>query len=354
VRNGATVPRAATQFSAMCPGEIVSANRAPGTHQHPTMGAYKAVWRSWANDPELRQRGSSGGVLTAISSWMLASGQAARVTGAAAAPNPRRSIPVTITTRSEALEAAGSRYSPVASLANPDVLRDGSAVVAKPCEVSALSRLTDDDRLMLSFFCAGTPSALATDQLLEDLGVGATAKIDELWYRGRGWPGEFTARTGDTVVSADYNDAWGRALGPTTQWRCKVCADGVGENADIVAADYWQTDDHGYPSFADADGISALIARTQRGLDAVLRAAEAGVIHIEVIDMSSLEAVQPLQRDRRRFLAARLVGAALAGRRTPRFRGFALLLQSLRYPRQALRVGRGTYRRVRASRVTIR
>jgi coenzyme F420 hydrogenase subunit beta len=128
-----------------------------------------------------------------------------------------------------------------------------------------------------------------------------------------------------------------------------VCADGVGESADIVASDYWETDSHGYPSFANGDGMSALIARTPRGLETVLRAAEAGVIQIESIEMSTLEDVQPLQRDRRRFLAARLAGSALAGRTPPRYRGFGLIAQSLRFPRQAVRVLRGTYRRVRTS-----
>jgi len=220
--------------------------------------------------------------------------------------------------------------------------------VGKPCEVSALRRLNaDGNPLIMSFFCAGTPSARATDTLLRNLGVEDEANVDELWYRGRGWPGRFTARSRGTEVNADYESSWGSTLGPTTQWRCKICPDGVGESADIVAADYWTVDDRGYPVFIEGDGVSALIARTQTGLDTVLRAAAAGVIHLETIEMDSLDRVQPLQRERRRYLAARLLGSRLAGRSVPRYRGFSLLRLSLGEPKRALTVLRGAFSRVR-------
>jgi coenzyme F420 hydrogenase subunit beta len=348
VEGGSVTADASKTFQSACPGVTVSAHEAPGAHAHPTMGAYQAVFRAWATDPEVRLRGSSGGVLTALSTWMLETGQAARVTGAAAAPDPRRSVPVTITTREQALAAAGSRYTPVAALANPDALLKDSIVLGKPCEASAMSSLGGDRPLILSFFCAGTPSALATDRLLAELEMDPSAELDELWYRGHGWPGEFTARSGSATVRADYDDSWGRVLGPSTQWRCKVCADGVGESADIVAADFWQADARGFPSFVEGDGVSALIARTVRGLDLVKRAAAAGVLVIEPIEMDSLAAVQPLQRDRRLLLAARLAGTKLAGRAVPNYRGFRLLRLSLRSPRRAITALRGAYRRVRA------
>ncbi|HWH25856.1 MAG TPA: Coenzyme F420 hydrogenase/dehydrogenase, beta subunit C-terminal domain [Pseudolysinimonas sp.] len=347
VEGGSITSGAASRFSTVCPGVTVRANTSAGTRPHPTMGAYVGVWKAWATDPEIRYHGSSGGTLTALSTWLLETGQAARVTGAAAGVNPRRSVPVTLSSRADALAAAGSRYTPVAALANPEVLAADTVIIGKPCEASAISELHDGDPLVLSFFCAGTPSARATDQLLRELQIEDAAPVDELWYRGRGWPGEFTATSGSTTVRADYDEAWGRVLGPTTQWRCKVCADGVGERADIVAADHWEVDERGYPSFAEGAGVSALIARTPRGLETIMRAVADGVIHIEALTMDSLAAVQPLQRDRRRFLAARLMGSRLAGRRTPKYRGFGLLALSLSSPRQAVRVLRGTFRRVR-------
>ncbi|MFA4841768.1 MAG: Coenzyme F420 hydrogenase/dehydrogenase, beta subunit C-terminal domain, partial [Agrococcus sp.] len=298
--------------------------------------------------------GSSGGALTALHAWLVSSGRAARVTGAAADERePRRSVPVTITTREQALRAAGSRYAPVAALDNPEVLQPGSAVCAKPCEIAALRQTAADlvdgePPLLLSFFCAGTPSQAATTTLLSQLGVGPEDAVQGMRYRGHGWPGRFTATAGERVVSADYDESWGRVLGPTTQWRCKVCADGVGESADVVSADSWESDERGYPSFADGDGMSALIARTARGRRTILDAQAAGVIALEPLTMAQLAAAQPLQTNRRRFLQARLWGSRIAGRRPPRYPGYRLLALSVAAPSTALRVLHGTLRRVRA------
>src|SRR5690606_38740893 len=112
-----------------------------------------------------------------------------------------------------------------------------------------------------------------------------------LRYRGDGWPGDFVAedREGHRG-SVSYDDSWGKTLGPTVQWRCKLCADGVGESADIVAADLWESDSRGYPVFEDRPGISALIARTARGRAEILRAIEAGVIQVETSSLAEVVA----------------------------------------------------------------
>lgn len=358
IYEGPSAPRegAAELFARSCPGMRITAPPAPaGAEQDTLLGPNVGLWQAWATDAETRTAGSSGGVLTALHAWLLESGRAARITGAAAQPSsPRRTVPVTITTREQALAAAGSRYAPVGALDNPDVFRSDSAVAAKPCEVAALRsaapQLVEGEApLLLSFFCAGTPSQKATESLLTELGVSPDDHVDALRYRGNGWPGRFTARSGHLEVSADYDESWGRVLGPTTQWRCKICPDGVGQAADIVCADSWETDERGYPTFAEGDGISALIARTPRGRDVILAAVEAGVIAVRPLEGVKLRDAQPLQTARRRFLFARLLGSRLAGRRPPHYRGFALLRLTIARPREAIRVLRGTFRRVRAA-----
>jgi coenzyme F420 hydrogenase subunit beta len=358
-------PDALRRFKAMCPGVVVRAVTPAGTKRHPTMGSYLGVWRAWAADPELRLRGSSGGVLTALSSWLVETGEVPSVISAGASKSdPRRTVSVSITTRAEALEAAGSRYAPVAPAGEAgrggdqagDGSGDGSAVVGKPCEITALRALhasSPGDRvepLRFSFFCAGTPSQSATTALLADLGVGPDRHVDELWYRGRGWPGSFTAITDGERVEATYDRSWGQFLGPTMQWRCKICPDGVGESSDVTAADFWTTDERGYPDFAEGPGYSALIARTERGLDVIERARLAGVIVTEPISMDDVAAIQPFQRSRREQLFGRLVGARVAGQPVPRYRGFGLLRLSLQRPRTTVRTLRGSFRRVRAAR----
>ncbi|MFF1574413.1 Coenzyme F420 hydrogenase/dehydrogenase, beta subunit C-terminal domain [Leifsonia sp. NPDC058292] len=355
-------PAAVARFEAACPGVTVSAARPAAARRHPTMGPVVRAWKAWATDSETRHRGSSGGALSAIAAWMLETGQSARMVGATADPaEPRRTVSVTIMSRDQAIAAAGSRYAPTPSAAQPAAVQNGSLFVGKPCEASAVrsliaTRSTADadlpgsDPVILSFFCAGTPSQHATDALVTSLGIPSDEPLKDLWYRGRGWPGRFTAvRRDGSQADASYEESWGSTLGPAVQWRCKVCADGVGESADITAADFWQSDSQGYPVFAEGAGRSALIARTERGYDIVLRAVEAGVISVTPMEVDDLAAVQPLQTTRRSTLAGRLLGARLAGGRVPKYRGFGLTLLAVPRLRETIRMARGTFRRRRAA-----
>ena len=345
-------------FRAACPGMTVRAQRpgrgaAPAATYHPQLGPVLACWEAAATDPELRHRGSSGGVLSALAAWATSTGEVAQVVGARAAADPRRTVSVTIRTRAEALASAGSRYEPASAAAHPLATDAGGATIGKPCEAAALRALSRAQGapapLLLSFFCAGTPSAHATDALVEQLGLAPGQVPDELWYRGRGWPGRFTVRgPGGEQVSASYEESWGGVLGPAVQWRCRTCPDGIGESSDVTAGDFWRADERGYPVFDESDGWSALVARTPRGLDLVRRAVAAGVLTVRPITPDEVMAVQPSQRKRRRTLAGRLLGARVAGARVPRYRGFGLVRLGGQHLRESVQTARGTFRRVRS------
>ncbi|WP_256871612.1 Coenzyme F420 hydrogenase/dehydrogenase, beta subunit C-terminal domain [Paenarthrobacter nitroguajacolicus] len=317
---------------------------------HPIFGKYFGVWTGYATDDLIRFRGSSGGVLTALSVWLLETKRATQVAGVGAQGDaPSRSVPVRILTREEALAASGSRYAPVANASQYDRDDAKSVFVGKPCEAYAVSRLdgTDskDGPVRLSFFCAGTPSQLATDGLIEKMG-GRADRIRSLRYRGDGWPGsfKFEDNSGD-VSQVSYDDSWGKHLGRKLQWRCKVCVDGTGEFADIAVGDYWETDAKGYPSFSDSEGNSIVIARTERGLAIVQEAVAAGVLGLAPANIDALMSIQPLQRIRRTTIIGRLTGRFLAGRQVPIYRGFALLGLSARSLRQNARAAAGTFLR---------
>ncbi len=340
------------EFRRTCPGKRVSAVVSSKISRDDTIGPIVAAWSAWAADPEMRFRGSSGGALTALSAWLVDEPSNGMVNGCqAAASDARRTVSVTISTKEDALAAAGSRYAPVGSASHPAALDPSGAFVGKPCEVSAVRSLHDHRKtaapLLMSFFCAGTPSQNATDGLTDSLIGDDPGPVVDLWYRGRGWPGSFSVVTRTSTYQTTYDESWGMTLGPTVQWRCKLCPDGVGEASDISAADFWTADSRGYPSFSEQDGRTALIARTTRGQKIVLDAVAQGVLCVAPLDVGQLVQMQPLQHDRRATLVGRLVGASLAGRRVPRFSGFQLLKLGARQPRRTWRAGRGTYSRIK-------
>lgn len=347
--NSETDAREAAEFDRACPGRRVPAPERSGRQRHPVLGDYVSVWEGWAVDPDTRFAGSSGGVLTALSGWLIDAGHVtSAVAAAGSSTQPTRTVPVRLTTKTEALAASGSRYAPVgvAAIAQFD---GATAVVAKPCEVSAIRQLAlardAEQPVLLSFFCAGTPHQQATDELVAALGV-APSDATGVRYRGNGWPGQFTVGGRDGQPrSTSYERSWGEHLGPHVQWRCKVCADGMGDHADIAVGDFWGADGAGYPVFEDAPGRSVILARTPRGHELLTGAVAAGVLEIRPIDLDAVARVQPLQVERSSMVGARLAGRLLAGRAIPRYPGYPLLRRALRSPVRAVRSLVGTFRR---------
>ncbi|MET4697648.1 coenzyme F420 hydrogenase subunit beta [Constrictibacter sp. MBR-5] len=340
---------------AVCPGaNLDGPPAAPSTHA--VWGPMQALHRAWATDPGVRHAGASGGVITALCTHLLATGAVDAVLHVGSeAHAPLRTVPRVSTTAAQLVDRAGSRYAPSPVLAGLDdaLARHGRiAVVGKPCDIAALRRhVATDPSLptripwMLSFFCAGVPSLVGTEILVRRMGLDP-ATLTGLRYRGRGWPGRMAATTADgRTASMSYTDSWGGELHRHLQFRCKICPDGTGEHADIAAADAWLTCD-GYPDFAERDGISAVLARTEHGAALLAAAVAAGAIQTAPLLPAELMAMQPYQVRRKRVLLGRLAALRLLGQRLPRYRELRLWRNALRGGRALLRDLAGTGLRV--------
>lgn len=344
----------ARRILAVCPGVALAAPE--GGRNDPLWGPVRTMRRAWASDSEVRFAGASGGVLTALCIHLLSNGSVDAVlhVGQEEAGGIRSAARVS-TTAAELVDRAGSRYAPSPVLTGLDgALRRFRriAVVGKPCDIAGLRRLVAvrpdlAARIpwMLSFFCAGVPSLRGTEVLIRRLGLDPAA-VGELRYRGRGWPGRMTVRTRDgRSASMSYADSWGGELHRHLQFRCKICPDGTGEHADVAAADAWITAD-GYPDFAERDGVSAVLARTERG-EALLRELQrAGAVATAPLSRDELAAMQPYQVHRKRAVLARLAAMAVLGRRLPRYRGLGLWRNALRGGGRLVRDFAGTALRV--------
>lgn len=318
-------------ISAICPG-LGQTVEAGERVDDVLWGPYVSMCVGWATDPELRYTASSGGALSAILVHLLDSGTVDAVIQTKASPDvPVANVATISRTGEDILLSAGSRYAPSSPLESLGPLLDSNhryAFVGKPCDVAALRSLARIDPridehipVMLSFFCAGVPSQTGAEEILRKLGtdLGSTKAFR---YRGNGWPGQATATLQDgSERSMSYFDSWGRILSNHVQLRCKVCADGTGAAADIVCADAWESDDNGYPLFEEKDGISLIVARTDKGNRLLQEAQASGRLKTEPFDKDTLEKIQPGQSGRRRALFARLCGLRFLARPTPRYTG---------------------------------
>ena len=329
-----------------------------------TVAAYHSVWgpvisvgTGYATDPEVRYRGSSGGVISAISIYLIETGAVDFVLQtAASAEDPVSNTSRISESRLSVVAAAGSRYAPSAPLANiEDYLAAGRrfAFVGKPCDVASLRRMARHDPridvlvpIKLAFFCAGVPSRKGAMAVIDRLGVAET-DLTEFSYRGRGWPGLTRAvRKDGTEASMDYNSSWGTILNKHLQFRCKICPDGTGEAADISCADAWYGKD-GYPDFTEQDGRSLIVARTAKGAELLRVMSDAGAVVREDLDIDEIRRMQPYQFDRKRAVLVRVAALVLRGRLHPKFRRLDLIkLSLLSSPVWLLRNFWGTYRRM--------
>lgn len=337
-------------FKAICPGVSLTMPSSANRFDDLVFGPYVSSWEGWAIEPSVRFAGSSGGVLTALSKWLLEIGVSRSVVGSKGGEDdPKRTVSVSLSDPQGVLSMSGSRYAPVANMELFDPADDAMAFVGKPCEASAgrraVARMSDSEGpLLLSFFCAGTPSQLGTNRLVESL--AGPEPVISVRYRGEGWPGNFSVADATGVVgSMSYDESWGRHIGREIQWRCKICVDGTGGHADIAVGDFWKANSNGYPIFDSADGNSVVIARTERGHEILMRAVDAGILNLKPLDLTLVRSVQPLQVERKISLLGRLAGRSIALKRTPRYTGYRLIRLALGEPIRSLRAVVGTARR---------
>lgn len=315
----------------VCPGIGLAhpASFENGVGYHPVWGPMAGLMTGHATDAEVRHKGSSGGVLSALLIHLLETEKVDFVVHTRASESdPLQNQTVFSTTREEILSGAGSRYAPAAPVAalHDALARPGKfAFVGKPCDVAAVRKiiasrpdLTHRIPYLLSFMCAGTPSMLGTHEIIQRLDMKAK-EVVAFRYRGDGWPGLARAESIDgRSATMDYNTAWGTILNKHLQPRCKMCADGTGEFADVVCADAWYGKD-GYPDFAEAAGRSLLIARTQTGVELASTASSTGSIAADAFEIAALASIQPYQKRRKQEMAARRLAAVLLNRPWPRY-----------------------------------
>ena len=326
---------------ACCPGTHVSglppvlACAAP--HDDLVWGPHHRLVLGWAGDDEVRHRGSTGGVLTALGQYLLRSGRVAfllQVKAGGAAPS--HGLATFSGTEEEVLAVAGSRYGPAAPLAVLETaLARGEpfALVAKPCDLSAVrARAREDARIdalvryWLTPVCGGYMPDASLTAVLARHGI-ARETVVELRYRGFGCPGPTSITLADsTVRELDYLDFWGEDEASwSLPFRCKICPDGNGEAADIAAADSWPG---GAPSREAAPGdpgTNALIVRTAAGLELVEAAARDGALVLgDEVGVDFMSAVQPHQVKKKYAALARFQGLADAGRLAPETRDLRL------------------------------
>ena len=319
-----------TDCLAICPGYSVNGGLVTGqvadqAEADPAVGPALEVWEGYAGDPEIRYQGSSGGVLSALALYCLEhENMDFALHTAMDEAKPWANQTVQSRNRRELLARTGSRYAPASPCDGLGLIEASPrpcVFIGKPCDTAAVSMLRQQrpelDRklgLVLTFFCAGTPSTQGTLDLLKGLDF-PSAEVAAVRYRGEGWPGEFKVRSQKEAPgkSLSYAESWARLTG-YRPLRCHLCPDGLGRVADISCGDAWERLNHG-----PDPGRSIVVVRTRRGQEILHRARAAKYVELEPVGVSAVRVAQPNQIQRHRELLGRLLGMRLLLVPTPQF-----------------------------------
>jgi coenzyme F420 hydrogenase subunit beta len=340
-----------------CPGISVELKQPLKNSRERLYGPFRDLKVAYADDPVIRHKGSSGGVLTALLCGLIERGKVEGVLQIGMnRDDPTRSSAHFSTTVEQVISNAGSRYGPASLLENLMQLLDKYskvAIVGKPCDIVAVRRFLEaypqyNERIYctLSFMCMGLPSQNATSRLIQRLGIGKEGDVKSLVYRGSGWPGLATAvDSSGQQHTCSYSESWGDILGRDVHFRCKICPDGWGSFADISAGDAWHTDGH-KPLFDERPGRSVLFVRTERGRDVLVDCA--GKIVCEEYNVDELPVIQKSQHERKNRVWIAYSILKLMGDRLLRFKGLGMWSRAFALPpRELYRETRGVFQRIR-------
>jgi len=317
-------------------------------------GPVLEIWEGYAGDDEIRYHGSSGGITSALALYCIEKEgmQGALHTGGDPGM-PWKNRTVFSTTRSELLSCTGSRYSPASpcdGLRRIESSTGPCVFIGKPCDVVG-TRMSQTVRngldrnigLKIAFFCAGTPSTSGLLALLNHHNV-EPGSVEEIRFRGKGWPGNFTVKTHDggcRTTEMSYMESWG-FLQRYRPYRCHLCPDGTGEFADLSCGDPWYRE-----ITEDEPGHSLVVVRTERGRRILRSAEEAGYVHLKRLDPGKLVDSQINLLGKRRAIFGRLLAMRLFGLPIPKLVGFSLFENWRKLPlKEKVRSTVGTARRI--------
>ncbi|HEY5705667.1 MAG TPA: Coenzyme F420 hydrogenase/dehydrogenase, beta subunit C-terminal domain [Terrimicrobiaceae bacterium] len=343
----------------VCPAyenDHTSINSTPGLIEEvkPYYGPVLEIWEGHAADPEIRSAGSSGGLITALSLYCLEKEAMHGVLHIGQDPDdPLRNKTTLSRTRTQLMAKTGSRYAPASACDRLDLVESapGPCVfIGQPTEVTALRKaralrpeLDKKVGVSISFFCAGSPARKGTLKLLESMGVNP-ADVQDLRYRGNGWPGMFAVTLkGDSSPShfKTYKESWGfvQAYRP---FSTHLCPDGTGEDADISCGDPW------YRELKEGEpGSSILAVRTEAGRRVVRGAIESGYVKLQPAEPWKLLKSQENLFQKRGAIWGRCATLRAFGLPAPKLKGFSLFKNWLRLSfEDKLRSTLGTARRI--------
>jgi len=259
-----------------------------------TVGHVDSAWVGYSTDQGIRSRGTSGGLVIGLLTYLL---ESKKVDGVLTiGPNTKDPLQhdiKVVTTAAELADCWGSKYYPMPlGQAFRQLMQAHKkyAVVLLGCHMRSLrlmerriARLRENIVLRVGLICGYCSGFKGMMDQAEDWGLQDVQSIRRIDYREGKWPGNVRIQAPQfdrrTVI---YNFL--ARLPFTTNQRCMMCSDLMNETADVVVGDAWLRE----LTERKDEGWSVAAVRNRAAAELMLEAQRAGALHLEPIDVATV------------------------------------------------------------------
>jgi coenzyme F420 hydrogenase subunit beta len=263
---------------------------------HPFIGHYQKIRTGFSNDHLIRSNGASGGVISAILTWLL---EKKMIDGAVVLgmsdDEPWLPKPFIATTKEEILGAAQSKYviGPVNEILPEIGQFEGIlAYVGLPGQVQSIRLLQQmghpsvrNIRYIFGPFYGNTLHFSSVKSFLHSFGVKDHTQISKLYFRYGEWPGKMRVELKDGRVFEMPKFHANYLIPFHIMKNSLLCTDLTNEYTDISGGDAWA------PDYEDrGKGFSVVISRSASGEDILQKMMMEGKLELNAI--SEQEAVE--------------------------------------------------------------
>jgi coenzyme F420 hydrogenase subunit beta len=257
---------------------------------HVYTGSYRSISIGHASEEDVRKQGASGGILSAILTWLLENGMidGAVVTGMSES-EPWLTRSFIATTPGQILEAAQSKY--IISSVNEILPEIGNfkgrlAYVGLPGQVQSIRKLqqmkhpwVQNISYVFGPFYGNTLHFSSVISFLRSYGYKDYTQISKLYFRHGEWPGNMRVefRNGEVIQLPKFHANY---LIPFHILKNSLlCTDLSNEFTDISGGDAWA------PVYEErGKGYSMVIARSEKGQQIIELMQQQGILHLDQIN----------------------------------------------------------------------
>lgn len=214
------------------------------------LGRHISFGAARTNDQDFIPKASSGGIIPAISHYMLEKKYidgiiTVKFDYSTKGPLP---TPFIAKTKKDLIESQGSKYMPVPLLENfitkVTNYKGRLLLIGTPCQIAAyrnasINNPTLKDKIVFTIanYCGGFRDFRESERLFRLKGI-KKEDITYFSYRGNGQPGYMSIYTNKTKHYLKYPN-YSKLTGHKKHKRCQLCVDATGELSDLSVGDAW-------------------------------------------------------------------------------------------------------------------